>query len=67
MKEVRNIKPLRGAFERQDSKVSVHFEFATEDEAEAAFRAMTGAARAGSLNIDAVVRPAPKPSMESQG
>lgn len=59
MKLPRHIKPLRGAFELQDSKVAVHFEFATEEEAEAAFRAMTDAARAGSLNIIAGVPPVP--------
>lgn len=62
----RDIKPLRGAFELQDCKVSIDFEFATTAEAEAAFRAMTDAARAGSLNIIAGVPPAPN-AQETRG
>lgn len=66
MSTPRNIRPLRGAFEIQDSKVSIDFEFATEAEAEAAFRAMTDAARAGCLNIIAGVAPTQK-AQESRG
>lgn len=66
MKKILDIKPLRGSFQREDSKVSLHFEFATEAEAEAAFAAITIAASKGLLNIIAGVPPIPN-TQEQRG